>query len=317
MTGGAFQIDPQEDLADVLRRLHGRLLAGVDDSAPNDPLGEPLGSGFAGDQAAYEFVIGSVFRQSSIQPRRDLLASAVDETGSPVIVAQEIIPETHPVFGVILSVREQFPEQAVSLVVAGVRREVVHRVDRREQSQDVEPGPAQESAIVDRIRGSEIVFLEIGRDEGVHRVHRGKAKIASRKIRAPGLKIEGRFFGETDRFVPRQSPVDPGPDQTDLLGRQPSSLLRHHVVGIDARDKFHQITGGAVPRLDGRARIGRLQQIIPVVQVESSLALALAVALDATGLQQRGDVAGEVDLSLEGFRQRRVFGPHGDSGSAR
>ncbi len=142
----ALEIHPHEDLRDVLRGLHLRRLAGIDDAAPHNPLGEAFGAWHRVDQRGDELVVRQVVGQRGIQPRGDLAAPAVDVAGAAIVVAQQVVPETQPVLGVAALVGEQPRDQALALVGSAVgdkrpyvggRRQFADHVER--QAPDQQP----------------------------------------------------------------------------------------------------------------------------------------------------------------------------------
>ena len=45
--------------------------------------------------------------------------------------------------------------------------------------------------------------------------------------------------------------VDPGPQETDLSGREAFAARRHDQLRVQSRDEFYQVTGGAVTSYQG------------------------------------------------------------------
>src|ERR1041384_261961 len=157
MTGGALEIDAHEDLRDALRRLHLGGLAGVDHAAPDDSFGKAFGSRRRRNEFPDEFIVRHVRQQRRIQPRGNLLASAIDVTSAFVIIAQKIVPESQPMLGVSVIVREQLFYEPLAFARLFVGNEGPQLLGRGQQPNDIEISAPREQAIVDRFRGLEFV----------------------------------------------------------------------------------------------------------------------------------------------------------------
>ena len=123
MAAGAFHVDSQKNLRNILGELHVSCLACIDVSAPLDPIDETCGIALSIDQFAGHYVVSFVRPQRVIQPGGDLLATTGDETGPGIVVAQQIIPESQPMIGVGHFSGKQFLDQTVFLVLRRIGEE--------------------------------------------------------------------------------------------------------------------------------------------------------------------------------------------------
>ena len=102
MARRALQVDAEKGLADRLGVLHRGDLRGGNISAPFDAVRETLVLRRRRDQLAHELVVGHVVVNRLIEPAADLLATASDEARAAIVVAQQIIPEGQPVYGIVI-----------------------------------------------------------------------------------------------------------------------------------------------------------------------------------------------------------------------
>ena len=150
VAGIALEIDAEEDLRGVLGGLDGGCLAGADRAAPVDADQEAFGIGGGGriQELFNEPVVGQVGFERAEQPGRDGLAGGgFGVVVDAFVVAQEVVPEGDPVFGVFSVVREQSLDELAAFVGRLVFRGMpgVGRVG--EQALDVERDPAGEDSI--------------------------------------------------------------------------------------------------------------------------------------------------------------------------
>jgi hypothetical protein len=169
VAGGALQVHPEEDLRDVLGRLHGGDHAGVDGTAPEDAAGEALGLGVGVDQLRDKLVVRQIAGEGGVEPAGDLLAPAVDVAGAAIVVAEKVVPEAQPVLGVGLVVGEQALHQPLAPVGGGIVQEVRESLGRRRETDGVEPRPPGEGAIVDDGRPGRAVRAEVAIDPPIQR----------------------------------------------------------------------------------------------------------------------------------------------------
>ena len=75
------------------------------------------------DERGDEAVVRHVVRQRRVQPGADLLASAVDIAGAAIVVAQQVVPEAEPVFGVTAIVIKETRDEPIAFVGPRVARQ--------------------------------------------------------------------------------------------------------------------------------------------------------------------------------------------------
>ena len=97
MATGAFHIDSQEYLGNILGKLHVPGLAGIYASPPFDPIDKTSRIRFGINQLPRHLIIGHISLQCLVEPCGDLFSSASDESRTSVIIAKQIIPEGQPV----------------------------------------------------------------------------------------------------------------------------------------------------------------------------------------------------------------------------
>ena len=149
VAGVAFEVDAQEHLRAVLRRLHHGSLAGVDVAAPVHPQQESVGrTGLArAQQGGHELVVGEVAFERGGEPIRDALAATVVAVAA--IVAQQVVPEADPVAGVVAVVGQQVVDQLFALATVAALDELFQRFGRGQQSPDIQVSAACEGGIAD------------------------------------------------------------------------------------------------------------------------------------------------------------------------
>ena len=106
VAGGALHVDAQERLRDALRILEFGRLSGAHGTTPDDAFRETFAVRGGRDELAGKDVVGFIGQQRDVEPVGDLLTAAVDVTSPGVIVAQEVVPEDHPMVGVVDVPRE-------------------------------------------------------------------------------------------------------------------------------------------------------------------------------------------------------------------
>ena len=306
VTGSALQIHAHEDLRDILRGLHRRDLAGVDRAAPDDASGEPVGIRRGIDELGDEAVVREVGGEPRKEPGRDLFASAVDVAGAAIVIAQRVVPESEPMFGVTLVVGQQAPDEPGPFVGARVGDEGIQLFDAGQQADHVQVRAPGEHPIFDRFERPDFVLLEVGPENLVDGI---PAVRLQRECRLARLEIDGRRFGESNPGVPGQALVDPGAQAADLLGGQLPALLGHHVVRVEAADHFDQEAFLTLARRHRGARLAAFKEGRARIEPEVAFGTAPPVALDAARLDDRLDILAEINLARRGRGQfRGLFG---------
>ena len=144
---GALQIDPQENLRGVLRRLHVRRLAGVDIAAPVDADQETVRVGLFHriHQRGDHLVVRQVVFERAQQPVGDGLAFA--RVFAALVVAQQVVPPTDPVFRVGSGVGQQRIDQACAFAGIAIVQEGFQLRRRGRQAPEVEVDAPGESSV--------------------------------------------------------------------------------------------------------------------------------------------------------------------------
>ena len=148
VAAGALEIDPQERLPDVLRELDRYGLARIDFAAPHDPVDEAARGVGRGHELADEPVVGDVVDEGAVEPGGDLLATSGDEAGAGVVVAEEIVPERHPMLGAGQVVVEKFLDLSLALARIGVGTESVDSLWGRQEADEIEADAADKRGVV-------------------------------------------------------------------------------------------------------------------------------------------------------------------------
>src|SRR5690606_21440028 len=97
--------------------------------------------------------------------------------------------------------------------------------------------------------------------------------------------------------------IDPAAQQSDLFGRELVSLGRHDDVGVEPGDILDQEALCALADFEGGPRIAAANRIALTIEPKTGQLLLFAVALQAVGLEDRSDVAIEIDRLRGGRRQ--------------
>jgi hypothetical protein len=102
--------------------------------------------------------------------------------------------------------------------------------------------------------------------------------------------------------------IDPRAKNRHLLRRQLLTLFWHHTVGIESGDHRHDETLGAFPRHGRHASLPALHIVLPRFEAEQTLVLPATMALHATRLKDRLDVAREIHRpSRRSWQERELF----------
>ena len=172
VTRRALEIDAEEHLRRVLRRLHPGCHRGAGLAPPVDAGQEALGIARRGrvDQCRDEPVVGHVLAQRSLQPRRDARAPRIlREVGDAVLVAEQIVPERDPMLGVAIAVGEQRPHQAGALVDGRVVEERLQLFGGGQQAPQIEVDAAGEPGVVDQLGCCLAVAAQVIGDQAIGR----------------------------------------------------------------------------------------------------------------------------------------------------
>ena len=166
----ALEIDPQERLPDVLRELDRYGLARIDFAAPHDPVDEAARGVGRGHELADEPVVGDVVDEGAVEPGGDLLAAAGDEAGAGVVVAEEIVPERHPMLGAGQVVVEELLDLSLSLARIGVGTKSVDSRWGWEEADEIEADAADKRGVVAAWRRRHPLRFLIGIDDPIDRM---------------------------------------------------------------------------------------------------------------------------------------------------
>ena len=169
----AFEVDAEENLRGILRRLQRRRLRCAHGSAPVDSNQEALGvAGRGGIQKLpHHLVIRLVLFERVEQPWRDALTLRnLGDVSHAFIVAQQIVPIADPMLGVARRVVEQRCHQLAALVGIGARDERPGLFRRGKQSPDIEIGPAREFGGIDGNRLGDALLREVRGSKAVERI---------------------------------------------------------------------------------------------------------------------------------------------------
>lgn len=113
--------------------------------------------------------------------------------------------------------------------------------------------------------------------------------------------------------VPRQALIDPGAEKRDFMGSEWfvfRSGRRHLHVFDEARDIIDERTAGAVAGNDRRAVLAALESCGAIVEAKAAFGAFGAVAAEATGVEDRANVAGEIDLRGDRRGEAGLQGVH-------
>ena len=294
---GALHVDPEEGLRKTLGELDRQGLARADVAAPLDPLDEPFALGRGrGDQLAHHHVEGTVLLQRVVKPAAHLGAAAGDEAGAGVVVAEEVVPESEPVIGVVEVAGEEGINEFGAFVRVFVRKKGARFFRSREQADEIEVDAAEEGGVVRGIGPGEFPLREVGVDEAVDGIFPGVGDRWQLRM----TRLQRRFvggFAEGEAGLPLHALVDPGPEDGDRFGRDGILLFlrrRHPQIGIGLGDELEEIGFRRLAR--GRRFV--LKEKLARVEREAALGLFATVACGAMLLQDRDDLVDEIDLGL-------------------
>lgn len=159
-----------------------------------------------------------------------------------------------------------------------------------------------------RLLVSRTVAIVTGTSEdGLHVLH--EIDLAVRHGRQLGEIGLGQFercgVADDKPLGPGCARVDPGAEFADLLRLQGLGFLRRHrLIGVAAGDAMDQRGLGTFAIGEGRSVFTALAEMLGGVEPEPALLLARTVAGDAGVLEDRPDVA----LEIEAFRRGRKIG---------
>ena len=170
VAGGALKINPEEDLGDILGRLHLGDLACIDHTTPDDPLGKSFG--FIGriDQLGHELVVGHVVGQRGEEPITDLFPSTVNVASPAVVIAKGVVPKRQPMLGIPDIVREKAFDQELPFVTPVVGDEFRQLLRARQEPDHIQVNTAGKRPIANRFGHFETVRLEIWLEQSVDRI---------------------------------------------------------------------------------------------------------------------------------------------------
>ena len=105
-----------------------------------------------------------------MEPGGDLLAATGDEAGAGVVVAEEIVPERHPVLGTGQIVVEELLDLSLAFARIGVGTESVDSLWGRKEADEIEADAADKCGVVAaRWRRHPLRFL-VGIDDPIDRM---------------------------------------------------------------------------------------------------------------------------------------------------
>src|SRR5882724_2602183 len=116
------------------------------------------------------------------------------------------------------------------------------------------------------------------------------------KMRAARLEVDGFGPGEGDSFVPFRALIDPGAEQTDLLGCEPRAFFGHKAVGIETHDEFNEVAISAVAGDKGRTRFATFEDGFAGIEAKIAFGATTPVAFNATGFEDGFDFFAKIDL---------------------
>lgn len=250
VTGGALHVFAEEDLGDVLRELDFGNLGGVDIAAPFDALDETLGSAGGVHEFADELIVGFVFGECLVEPAGDLLAASVDEAGAGVVVAQEVVPESHPVVGVVEFSHEEFGDFFATLIGRFGGEENCEFVLGGEEADEIEVGAAEEGCVGDGFGWLDAVLFKVGAEEAIDGILIGRDGCGQVGLAMSegGLPF---FFAEGEPGFPGEAFIDPLGEEGNLRGGERIGFVRHAFVGVLGGEDFDQDALIGVADLDG------------------------------------------------------------------
>ena len=264
-----------------------------------------LGEQVAGKLLDGELVEGQIAIQRvddplAVAPRPG--ARAIFFVAIAIRVARQVEPVARPLLAVVRGI-----EQPVHIALVGVGARVggefAYLFGSGRQAGEVETDAAQQGELGGFGRGRDALLFQAGEDEIVDFVARPGA-IAHRGRRGPLNFLEAPVRGAGG---PLHALIDPGAQQSDLVGGEVRAHRRHEFVAGpgDAQD---EAALRALARDDVLAGGAPLEGGLLGIQAQAAHLLLRAVAGVAAFGEQRFDIAGEFDFGGGGRRQRRVGG---------
>ena len=306
VTRGALHVDAEERLRDALRELQLGDLARAHRAAPDDALGEAFAIGGRRHEFAREAVIRFVREQGEVEPVGDLLATTVDIPGAGVIITQQVVPEDHPVVGVIDVTGEERADERLALVGTGIGREGAGFFGGRQQADEIQHDAALEGGVVRRRRGRRTLGRKPAVEHAVERMRASGFRLGQHGLARAQRRLEGWLL-EGEPFGPDGTLLHPGAERGDLGGADARTFRRHTFVGIGADDGGEQASLRRLTRKEHRAVLAAFEQRGTGVHREAALLLVAGVALAAVLPQDRHHLMGEVDRRRpEGGRQEET-----------
>ncbi len=236
---GALHVDAEERLRDALRELELGHLARAHRAAPDDALGEAFAVGGRRHELAREPVVRLVGEQREVEPVGDLLAAAVDVAGTGVIVAQEVVPEDHPVVGVVDVAGEELPHERLALVGPRVAREGAGLFGGRQQADEVQHDATLEGGVIRRRRRRGALGREPSVEHAVERMRTAGLRFGKRRTARTQRRLIGRLL-EGEPFGPDRALLHPCAQDGDFRLTHARAFRRHALVGIFADDRLEQ-----------------------------------------------------------------------------
>src|SRR5439155_22434322 len=149
-----------------------------------------------------------------------------------VIIAQRVVPECEPMFGVALVIGQQLLYEPLPLVLAPLRNKSLQLLGTGNQTDHIEVNAAGEHPVRNWFWPLDVIGFKILADNAIDRMT--QASTSSRKLGSAWRKVFRRAASEGHSRSPGQPLIDPRPQQADFLTGQFLAFLRHDAVRVQA-----------------------------------------------------------------------------------
>ena len=230
-----------------------------------------------------------------MQPGCDLFSAARDESGSRVVVPQQVIPKRQPVFGIGQIVGQQFANELIPLVGFLTRQEFVELFGSGQQPIDVQCQTPIEGCIGNPCWSSHLLAYIVRIDNAID----GVLTPIRSGWQFDSARFQGWFIGDSlkaESLFPLGPGIDPGRQSGDLIGGNAIPFRRHHqscVIRLQSPDQF------ALATLSGDGSLACFapgQQLFSSIHREATLLLVAGMTLPALLTQDRHNVVCKIDI---------------------
>ena len=171
VTRRTFQVNPEKRLRHALSKLDLNRLSGTHFATPANTINVTLTRGsWWGNEFTGKLIERFVTDKCLVEPTADLLSTAGDKTRAAVIIAEQIIEERKPVFGVTNIVVQKVANNLLAFVRSFVGHKSLQFLRFRKQPDQIERNSSQEYGVIYFCRTSYLMRRKISIENSVDRI---------------------------------------------------------------------------------------------------------------------------------------------------